>query len=131
MDVSDDYSLKDAIYPPAGNNSSSRRESGGGVTPLPGFDGRPKSAASEGPVEPPRTQSEIEVQVRFEAASRLRLAHFCVILARFCVILAHFCVILARFGVTLSSFSRHFCVVLASFWHSFGSFGAALWRGLG
>ena len=62
MDVSDDYSLKDAIYPPAGNNSSSRRESGGGVTPLPGFDGRPKSAASEGPVEPPRTQSEIEVQ---------------------------------------------------------------------
>ena len=70
MDVTDDYSLKDAIYPPAGNNSC-RRESGhggGGVTPLPGFDGRPKSAsgASDGaPAEPPpRTQSEIEISAR-------------------------------------------------------------------
>ena len=57
--------LKDAIYPPS-NESSSRRESRG-VTPLPGFDGRPKSAASASGVSAsaeaePRTQSEIEIQ---------------------------------------------------------------------
>lgn len=68
IDVDD--GLKDAIYPPK-NGSSSRHESGG-VTPLPGFNGRPKSAAaasgvstsatSEVAATEPRTQSEIEVQ---------------------------------------------------------------------
>ena len=68
IDVDD--GLKDAIYPPK-NGSSSRHESGG-VAPLPGFNGRPKSAAaasgvstsatSEVAATEPRTQSEIEVQ---------------------------------------------------------------------
>ena len=70
-----------AIYP---ESTSSRRASSGAgasgrVTPLPGLDSRPKSAASaastkggdssaasakEAPEEPPRTQSEIEISAR-------------------------------------------------------------------
>ena len=67
-----DDGLKDAIYPP--NSASSSRRESGGVGPLPGFSGRPKSAASASGVSAsaaasesaapaePRTQSEIEIQ---------------------------------------------------------------------